>query len=754
MSLLLLMMSACGASTQPAPSLQQDFAPEEVAVADTSVAPDLAPEPDILSVPDLPVVDLPAVPDVLQLLEECNGVDDDGDGEIDEFGALGCEAYFLDWDGDGFGIYADSLCLCSPEEPHTAIAAGDCNDADPAVSPAAAEDPCNNEDDNCDGSKGYPDCSGHVCGSNGCGGICGVCQPGWECSVDLDSDGSPEECAKVPPGLPKMEFQPAFPIEGGDVHIFVTDGVPWANVGLEGSGPCGPVAPAWVNVVDNFNNSWTWHYKLGPLAGGVHDFTFTANLGGQFVISGQVLVSGPSGCGTVCGDGLCQGAENCMLCSSDCGSCVPDEVCLEIGASCEDHYPETHVCFDTGQSSVVTCHKYGTCTGIGGGVNCSWGAGSWCDDPCGAPPGCGPDSPCPGGQTCENGVCISDEPPPPGGNRFGIGLVGPGDPGQLDLAHELAGDGGYVLLILPGVHKGQNGPEPGWADSVQGAYDRNLIPVIRIGPGWGDTNIRKDSDDPQHLSYGTLAQSYKSVIAGLPLKLGWPLYVQVHNEPNLCYEWKCGGAGWLDSATRAAEYAHYFVDVADAIHSIGDQRVNVSLGALAPGGAVNCHCCGGEGCDFEAGETGLDFMNHMKNAIPDVWNRLDFLASHSYPAQGIGWGFFLPYDQCGPGLNYFQNELNTIGKELPVLITETGWSTKRPPEGPWPSEEQKAQYTVQAYQDVWLTHPAIAGVMPFMLQDGFWGDQEGFGWVHTGGAHFPVFDQVKALRCSLGLGPC
>lgn len=56
------------------------------------------------------------------------------------------------------------------------------------------------------------------------------------------------------------------------------------------------------------------------------------------------------------------------------------------------------------------------------------------------------------------------------------------------------------------------------------------------------------------------------------------------------------------------------------------------------------------------------------------------------------------------------------GRSCQVLITETGWATHNPGE-PTCSEQDKADWTVQAYQDVWLNDSAVAGVMPFMLMD-------------------------------------
>ena len=147
-------------------------------------------------------------------------------------------------------------------------------------------------------------------------------------------------------------------------------------------------------------------------------------------------------------------------------------------------------------------------------------------------------------------------------------------------------------------------------------------------------------------------------------------------------------------------------------------------------------------------------MDKMQAAVGDIWSRLDFLATHSYPASAIGWGFFLPFEVSAPGLTYFELELGKVGPDLDVLITETGWSLQRPEGGPFPNEIEVAKWTEAAYNEIWLTHPNVRGVMPFMLRDAFWGDQEGFGWVLTSGQKLPVFEAIRAMRCNLGFGPC
>ena len=84
--------------------------------------------------------------------ETCNGKDDNCNGETDELNAVGCSTYFMDADGDGYGIPGDSQCHCSAHPPYSAKQIGewDCDDTDGAVHPKGLE-VCNDKDDDCDG---------------------------------------------------------------------------------------------------------------------------------------------------------------------------------------------------------------------------------------------------------------------------------------------------------------------------------------------------------------------------------------------------------------------------------------------------------------------------------------------------------------------------------------------------------------------------------------------------------------------------
>ncbi len=340
----------------------------------------------------------------------------------------------------------------------------------------------------------------------------------------------------------------------------------------------------------------------------------------------------------------------------------------------------------------------------------------------------------------------------PPANRFGIGLVGPGNVTQWDLTANLVGTGGYIKLIFPGIDLNLTQVPQDWVNAVAECYNRDLIPVIRMGPPWGNRKIREQADDPSATSFLNLASKYAMVVRSLPLRPGWPLYVEVHNEPNLCYEWDCSPGhvpnDRLTYQQMAAEYAAFLRDVADALHAIGDSRIKVLNGALAPGGAGWC-ACGSD--DWGDPLLGTHFLTAMAAAVPDIWDRLDGFATHSYPSTQEGSGFWRPYDQCMPGLLYFEHELQTIGRNLPVFITETGWPvTHDACGGQCGTREQVADWTVQAYRDPWLSHPSIRAVMPFMLQDPNW---DAFAWVAPDGSHYPVYDAVRAFRCSLGVPP-
>ena len=87
--------------------------------------------------------------------EQCNGLDDDCDGDTDEDDAADTATWYADADADGYGDLASSTDACEAPSGHVANSS-DCDDADAAVNPGADE-LCDGVDNDCDSTVDEPD---------------------------------------------------------------------------------------------------------------------------------------------------------------------------------------------------------------------------------------------------------------------------------------------------------------------------------------------------------------------------------------------------------------------------------------------------------------------------------------------------------------------------------------------------------------------------------------------------------------------
>ena len=152
-------------------------------------------------------------------VEICNSTDDNCNGLTDEDGASGCVPYFLDADGDGYGVTALTMCLCGAHGDWSATKGGDCDDSTATRSPGEPE-VCDDQDNNCNGfadeacdkdSDGYCDIYQEVLGDPAsCPKGAGDCNDfdsqiyptaGEICdSLDNDCDGEIDEGVTSPCG--------------------------------------------------------------------------------------------------------------------------------------------------------------------------------------------------------------------------------------------------------------------------------------------------------------------------------------------------------------------------------------------------------------------------------------------------------------------------------------------------------------------------------------------------------------------------
>ena len=128
---------------------------------------------------------------------------------------MNCTDFYLDQDGDGYGLDNVKKCLCTGADSCPAAKAGDCDDTKSAVNPGVVEK-CDNIDDDCDGdgvldscalSQGSPDCD-----LNGIPDSCDIANG----ALDTNSNQIPDTC------------EGTFFIRGdsnSDGQVDVTDGI-------------------------------------------------------------------------------------------------------------------------------------------------------------------------------------------------------------------------------------------------------------------------------------------------------------------------------------------------------------------------------------------------------------------------------------------------------------------------------------------------------------------------------------------------
>ncbi|MBN2658993.1 MAG: discoidin domain-containing protein [Spirochaetales bacterium] len=314
-------------------------------------------------------------------------------------------------------------------------------------------------------------------------------------------------------------------------------------------------------------------------------------------------------------------------------------------------------------------------------------------------------------------------------NFFGIHtMVFSGDDldKHLDWAESLVGPGGYVKQTFSPVVNSTTAPQKMWRDYIKKAYERDLVPVIRLsGEFTGSYWIKPQTDDGGAPtgpgSYSQIAQAYKEVVQDLPLKAGLPLYIEVGNEPNLSFEWS-------GETPDPRAFGYFLTAVYDALKSIGDDRIQVLNGALSPGRSAS-------------GKTGAaDFVRTMFQQAPGSINSFDAWASHCYP----GWyapnynnhdGTAVDRDMAIDSYIVETEILEEFGRSgVDVFITETAYSLGHPDINGHDrvTDDNQAEWTASAFSDYWGSWDEVKAVTPYILLNEHNSDWVAFEWLESG----------------------
>ncbi|MGA2967824.1 MAG: hypothetical protein ABSD69_01445 [Candidatus Levyibacteriota bacterium] len=265
-------------------------------------------------------------------------------------------------------------------------------------------------------------------------------------------------------------------------------------------------------------------------------------------------------------------------------------------------------------------------------------------------------------------------------NRFGIHILFPDEVSSAaSLVNSSGGDWGYVTIPIQASDKNIDK----WQKFMDDCARSHLIPIIRLATT-GDYFSQGSWSEPSDYDLLDFANFLNS--------LNWPTknrYVVVFNEPNRGDEW-----GGTPDATQYAQILDY------AVHIFKQENPNFFIiSAGLDNGAANIP------------EQSIDeytFMGQMNYAVPGIFSEIDGLASHSYPNPG----FSASPSTYSIGIDsfYYQNNLvyGLTGKQLPVFITETGWSADKV------SDLTQADYYSDAFANYW-SDPEIVAVTPFIL---------------------------------------
>lgn len=300
-------------------------------------------------------------------------------------------------------------------------------------------------------------------------------------------------------------------------------------------------------------------------------------------------------------------------------------------------------------------------------------------------------------------------------NIYGISIVNHSDlEDASNLVNTNGGDWGYVTIVITE----ENRNKEIWQKFLDDCRRLHLIPIIRVASSFKDGSWQI----PKIENIDSWVNFFNS--------LNWVIenrYIVIGNEPNHAKEW--GGQ------INPSEYAIYLKTFAERLHNANKDYfvLNAGFDQDAPNS---------EGTLRD--KNTMDekkYIDLMVKEVPDVFNFIDGLASHSYPNPAFSGS------KNGNGrrsIKGYEWELGLIKRDIPVFITETGWIRQTAKD-----QQQTADKLKYAYENVWMNDKKVVAVTPFVLnyQDKPFYE---FSWKNKDGSYFPIYSEIQNTQKNKG----
>ena len=265
-------------------------------------------------------------------------------------------------------------------------------------------------------------------------------------------------------------------------------------------------------------------------------------------------------------------------------------------------------------------------------------------------------------------------------NKFGIHVLFTGEVSEASvLVNSNGGDWGYITIPIQASDRDLDK----WQKFMDDCKKYHLIPIVRLAT---------DGDYFSKISWSKPSDNDVLSFANFLNSLNWPTknrYVIVFNEVNRADEW--GGSPDASQYAEILDYATQIFKQRDSdffIISAGFDNASINI----PDQSVDQ----------------FTFMREMELSVPGIFSEIDGLGSHAYPNPA----FSSPPSLSSIGVYSFYYQKNLAdelsGKQLPVFITETGWSSAAIP------YDIQNQYYIQAFNNYWNDKDVVA-VTPFIF---------------------------------------